>query len=157
MFGWFGKKNAQDDLQQLARHAGDIIADYGELLERGLGPLEIRDDSTLPHPKERILSAICLALATKGRGQDIRDELMQCALSLANFQKGVGKHALHPNGVDLSKFDVAAMDGNNLVSLILSNPDGKEKHDRLSPLVRADIQRIGARLQQAESLFKQQI
>ncbi len=149
MFSWLKRNKVPDELQQLARQAGGIIADYGELLEDGRGPLEIRDESTLPHPKEKILSAICLVLATEARRQDIREELMQAALSLSNFQKGVGMHALHPNGVDLTKFDVATLDGHNLASLLLSNPAGKEQHDRFSPLVRADIQRIGARLEQA--------
>lgn len=149
MFSWFKKNQVPNEKQQLARQAGGIIADYGELLESGLGSLEIRDESTLPHPKEKILSAICLVLATKGINHDIRDQLMHAALSLANFQKGVGKHALHPNGVDLTKFDVATIDATNLASLILSNPAGKEQHDRFSSLVRADLQRIGARLEQA--------
>ncbi len=89
----------------------------------------------------------------RGASPEVRIALVDCAMSLAFFQKGVGDHPVHQNGVDTTKFDASTMSGENLVALTLSNPAGKERFDRLFPLVQADIARIGRRVTDANRIW----
>jgi hypothetical protein len=83
-----------------------------------------------------------------------RGQMVDWAMSLANFQKGVGPHALHHLGFDVTKFDVSTMTGENLLALTHSNPSGKDRYDRMRPVVHADMLRIVGRIDVATSAWK---
>jgi hypothetical protein len=153
MFGWLSKKRAKTDPHRIAETAGAIIADYGDFLEKNLAGAAIQDEQQLPHSKETILAALLVALATQDFPVARRLALVDCAMYLSYFQKDVGVHPLHQLGIDMTKFDVASMSGENLVALMSSSPAGKEKYDQFFPLVQADINRIGERVNEADRLW----
>jgi hypothetical protein len=153
MFGWLSKKRAKTDPHRIAETAGAIIADYGDFLEKNLAGAAIQDEQQLPHSKETILAALLVALATQDFPVARRLALVDCAMYLSYFQKDVGVHPLRQLGIDMTKFDVASMSGENLVALMSSSPAGKEKYDQFFPLVQADINRIGERVNEADRLW----
>ncbi len=108
--------------------------------------MDIRDVKTLPHDKETILTALCVVIATQKVTEQEREHFINAALALAQFQKGVGEHPLHPLGMNITKFNVNEMSPENLLALIAGNPSGKERYDRFQLLVEADIKRIGDRV-----------
>jgi hypothetical protein len=112
------------------------------------------DEDCLPHSKDRILAALCTVLSSPGVDANDRVALVGGALTLANFQKGVGRHALHPFGLDISRFDSSTMSPENLAKLITSNPAGKERYDSLRPLVEADRERISKQIKEAELAYQ---
>src|SRR5277367_4223179 len=146
MFGWFRKKKPAIDPARLIDTVSATVADYGDFLEKTLHGGAIQDEKYLPHPKEKILTAPCVAIATQNFSPEARGALVDCAMSLAFFQKEIGNHAVHQCGVDITKFDASSMSGDNLAALLLSNPAGKENYDRLLPVVQADITRITGRV-----------
>ena len=148
-FGWFKKKKREIDPARVVAAARAIVDDYGAFLEQDPHAVAIQDEKCLPHPKEAILTALCVAIATEGASTDRRDALAAGATLLAYFQKGVGNYPVYPGGVDVSKFNVESMSGENLMALILSNPAGKEKYDNLLPRVQADTDRINRRIDEA--------
>lgn len=157
VFRWFKKQQAAAEIRNLVNNVQAIIRDYGAFLEANPIVIEIMDERLLPHPKATILDALCAAIALPGPTSEMRETLIQSALSLAQFQKGVGKHTLSPFGVDMTKFDMSAMSTENLAQLVLSNPAGKERYDRFKPSVEADIRRIGERVKQANNLHRQAV
>jgi hypothetical protein len=131
-----------------------IISDYGQFLEGSPVTVEIMDEDCLPHSKDRILAALCTVLSSPGVDANDRVALVGGALTLANFQKGVGRHALHPFGLDISRFDSSTMSPENLAKLITSNPAGKERYESLRPLVEADRERISEQIKEAELAYQ---
>jgi hypothetical protein len=89
----FGKRLPSDET---------IIRDYGAFIERhSPSPLRIEDVSSLPHPKDAILSAMLGAVVP---GNDKRNDwLISGAIFLAQFQPGVGKEPLYQGGFDLTE------------------------------------------------------
>lgn len=154
-FGWLKKKPVRIDAEKLSTAIGDIVGDYGEFLELNPNVMEIMDMKVLPHDKETILAAMCVVIETQDGTEQEREDYICCALALARFQKGVGKHTLHPLGIDVSKFDIKAMSPENLVLLMGSNPAGKERYERFRPLVQADIKRIGDRVTSANRAHRE--
>jgi len=155
MFGWLKKKQTETDPKIVADRVRAIVADFGEFLEKDPDPvgIAIQDEQKLPHNKETILTALLLALCAQDLPATQRVALVDCAMYLAYFQKGVGVHPLHQLGVDLTKFDISKMSGENLVELMSSNPAGKERYDRFFARVQADIARIGTRIHEANRLW----
>jgi hypothetical protein len=149
MFGWLRKRTPEIDPRRLAEVMGTIVADYGEFLEKTPLAGAVRDEKFLPHNKETILAALTGAIATQDFPAEKRNALADCAMSLAYFQKGVGDHAVHQIGIDITKYDISSMSGQNLAELMLSNPAGKAQYDRLLPLVQTDIHRIALRVEEA--------
>jgi hypothetical protein len=153
MFGWFKKKEPEIDPARLVDTMGAIVADYGEFLEKSPHGAAIQGEKYLPHPKENILTALCIAIATQDFSTEMRAALVDCAMSLALFQTEIGNHAVHQRGVDITKFDTSSMSSDNLAALLLSNPAGKEKYDLLFPIVQADITRITRRVTEANRIW----
>jgi len=131
-----------------------IISDYGGFLEASPVTVEIMDEDRLPHSKERILAALCAGIASPTVPAEERAALFAGALALANFQKGVGNHTLHPFGLDLSRFESSGMSTENLAKLITSNPAGKERYESFRPLVEADLERIRERVKEADHAYQ---
>jgi hypothetical protein len=127
-----------------------VINDYGQFLESSPVTVEIMDEDCLPHSKDTILAALYAVLSSPSVDAENRVALVGGALTLANFQKGIGRHALHPFGLDISRFDRSAMSTENLAKLITSNPAGKERYESLRPLVEADRERISKLIQEAD-------
>lgn len=138
-FGWLKKKQPELEPAPVSEAVGKIIADYGEFLENNPMPGVIRDERHLPHKKELILFAIRSALASQDCPSELRSSLTIAALALAQFQKDVGDD-IHPLGIDMAK--LAKMDAAEGVKLLSSNKAGKEKHDRLRPIIEAESARI---------------
>ncbi len=149
MLRWFRRKAPTVDEDTVSIAATKIIQGYGAFLEEHPVGGEIRDEIMLPYPKETILNAIYLALASTTPNGSIREHFFSSGLALASFQKGVGPHTLHPLGIDLTCFDTEEMSGENLARLVLSHPAGKERYDLFRPLVLADINRIAKKLDSA--------
>jgi len=80
-----------------------IIQDYGALMERNPPlPTRIEDVSALPHPKETILDALLIEIGQK-HPKHIDEMLQVGAVSLAQYQGGVGDEPLEMLGMDVSK------------------------------------------------------
>lgn len=141
ILGWFNKRPRRDgpDIDVNA-----VISDYGAYLEKHPIALEIRDEKNLPHPKATILYALIIAVSHVGGTQEEREGCISSALCLANFQKGVGNYPAFPLGVDIGEFTLSEMSSENLRRLILADPSGKERYEKLRPLVQDEIHRIGA-------------
>jgi hypothetical protein len=152
-FSWFRKKKPEIDPSRIAEAAFAIVDGYGEFLERNPCGPAIRDEKRLPHPKEMILTALVVTIATGRISPERREALAAGAWLLAHFQKGVGDHPVYQLGFDISQFDPSSMSGENMASLMLSNPAGKDKYDRLFPLVQADMTRINRRVTEAERMW----
>ncbi|RWP02388.1 MAG: hypothetical protein EOQ98_04015 [Mesorhizobium sp.] len=154
-FGWFKKKPVKINAEKLSTTIGNIVGDYGEFLETNPNVLEIVDVKVLPHDKETILTALCVVITKQGGTEQEREHFISAALALAQFQKGVGEHPLHPLGVDITKFNINEMSPENLLALVAGNPSGKEQYDRFKPLVEADIKRIGERVHLANRAHRE--
>jgi hypothetical protein len=133
-----------------AKDAQKIIDDYGALIERSPpSPLRIEDVSMLPHPKEMILTAACLALARSGDDQKFVTALKYGAIGLAQYQPGVGDQPLHFFGFDLSKErDLPPEDA---IERITANPT-EPRYKEFNALVEKDVERIKRILAQVESV-----
>jgi hypothetical protein len=150
VLGWFRKKQPIIDPNNFSKAVGDIIADYGEFLERNSDSMVIRDEKQLPHEKEIILKVLCIAIARRDTRPELREALIVSALSLSKFQKDVGDD-LHPLGFDFSR--LATMNTEDSLKLIGSNPVGKAKYDRMLPVVKADADRIFKQVRAAEAVY----
>lgn len=147
IFSWLKKKQNVTDPQVLSATVGKIIADYGEFIDNNPEAMVIRDEVRLPHAKEKILAALCFAIASRGTRTELREPLIVSALSLAYFQKGIGND-LYPLGFDFSVLE--SMSAEESLKMMNSNPSGKDSYDRMLPIVKADTDRILQRVQAAE-------
>jgi hypothetical protein len=154
-FSWFTKKKPSIDVENIVYNINRISSEYGAFLEHNSVTFKIIDENKLPHPKESILTALCVSIQVNNGTKNEIEALAVCAQALAFFQKGVGDHPLHQLGVDISKFDLPSMSGENLSKLILSNPAGKERYEHFLPLVQADTLRIEARIEEANRQRRQ--
>lgn len=149
--------NAQQTAPERLAAIERVISDYGRFLESSPVTVEIMDEDCLPHSKDRILAALCTVLSSPGVDAEDRMALASGALTLANFQKCVGCHALHPFGLDISRFDSSTMSSENLAKLITSNPAGKERYESLRAVVEADRERISKRIKEAELAYQRSL
>jgi hypothetical protein len=155
--GWFKKKppavdRAAVDRNALANSVSKIVTDYGAFVAGHSDLTVIRDQAGLPHDKEKLLVAFCYVLATQTLTTEMRQALTGCALSLAYYQPDVGKRDLHQTGVDLSKYDVAALSASDVKELLLGNPIDRGKYETFLPAVVADLERIRGRIGDAAAL-----
>lgn len=126
-----------------------IINDYGAFMERNpASPTRIEDVSVLPYPKKLILSAL---LAEIGRGHpQYFDEMLRIgAMSLAQYQPGIGEEPLEMLGLDVTKFPKA----NNLEALRaeakrLVEAEGRTRNqfNDFNELVEEDLRRISSKI-----------
>ena len=129
-----------------AKEAQKIIDDYGALTKRNPpSALRIEDVAKLPHPKETILTAVCLALVQRGVDQNFATALKYGAIGLAQYQSGVGEEPLHFFGFDHRKErDVPPKDAMK----------GKTRFKEFKAVVEKDVERIKKILVQVEALQK---
>ena len=145
------------DVHRKAEERINIISDYGALMEeRSSSVGSIWDVRSLPHDKKAILGAICFEII--GEDDDQKVEMLKIgALSLADYQEGVGGQPISPLGVDLSKVDSNNMTDDairDLAAKIADNPD-QERYKKYKPLVAEDISKIQSMLNKAEALRKE--
>ena len=124
---------------QIRDAAGTIVADYGECLERHPATMmAIIDAGRLPYPKETILNALCVVLASPNCSKEMRNALIVSADLLACFQERVGND-LDPIG-DIARLRSATPEA--AVELIMAQAADKPRYDRLMRQVLSDRQRI---------------
>jgi hypothetical protein len=134
-----------------------IIKEYGALMERTPPlPTRIEDVSALPHPKEAILDAL-LQEIVRGHPQHISDAMSAGAISLAQYQPGVGNDPLEMLGVDVAKLqlpnerDVEAV---RAQAKLITETESKtrERFHEFNELVIEDVKRINRMIAAAEAL-----
>lgn len=144
----FGRRVRAPATPMSPKEAQRTIKDYGALVERSPpSPLRIEDVSKLPHPKETILTAVCLVLATIGDDDEFASSLKRGALGLAQYQPDVGDEPLHFFGFDLT--EEPDLPPEEAIEQIASNPT-EDRYKRFNALVEKDIERIQKILIQVE-------
>jgi hypothetical protein len=147
---WIKERQPEIHRNRVSASMGEIIADYCEFLEDHPDPTLIRDEKRLPHGKELILGALCMFIGSRAPRSELREALIASALSLSRFQKNVGDD-LHPLGFDFSR--LATMNFEESLKLIGRNSSGREKYDRMLPIVKVDADRIMQRVKAINSGF----
>jgi hypothetical protein len=131
-----------------------IIRDYRAFMERTPSlPTRIEDVSALPYPKELILEALLLEIGRE-QLQDIEATMYVAAISLAQYQVGVGAKPLEMLGIDISKFPRT----NDLKKLreqakmfMDTQSRTKERFDHFNRLVEEDLRNITSKIAAAKS------
>ena len=113
----------------------------------------IKDLSVLPYPKEIILDAILLELA-RGPSEHMTNSLSVGAISLAQYQPGVGEKPLKM--LDVDEFP-SANDEAAMTALIqrLARPEAeanKARFDSFNRVVEEDLKKINAKVAAAREL-----
>lgn len=159
---WTPKSKAAVSAQSLANRQAaltreKIIQEYGALMERTPPlPTRIEDVSALPHPKEEILDALLQEIVRR-HPQHISDAMRAGAISLAQYQPGVGNDPLEMLGVDVAKLqlpnerDVEAL---RAQAKLIAETESKtrERFREFNKLVTEDLKRINAMIAAAEAL-----
>jgi hypothetical protein len=159
---WTPKSKAAASAQSLANRQAaltreKIIQEYGALMERTPPlPTRIEDVSALPHPKEAILEALLQEIVRR-HPQHISDAMRAGAISLAQYQPGVGNDPLEMLGVDVAKLqlpnerDVEAL---RAQAKLIAETESKtrERFHEFNKLVTEDLKRINAMIAAAEAL-----
>lgn len=129
-----------------------LVAAYGLFLETlGAEPLEISDVRHLPFDKNALLEALCLELVRAATDHE-REAIKIGALTLAQFQEGVGDQPLNPLGMRLPRVIPETDEGlEALFDSIGDNPDS-ERYDAFKALCDEETTSIWARLLAAEEL-----
>jgi hypothetical protein len=159
---WTPKSTAAVSAHSLANRQAEltrekIIKEYGALMERTPPlPTRIEDVSALPHPKEAILNAL-LQEIVRGHPQHINDAMRAGAISLAQYQPGVGNGSLEMLGVDVTKLQLP--NERNVEALraqakLITETESKtrERFHEFNKLVTEDLKRINAMIAAAEAL-----
>jgi hypothetical protein len=139
VFAWATTKMPKIDREALAARVGEVIADYSAFISNNPGIAVLRDVSRLPHDREKIVMALCFAIATRDVAPRLRKSLAECALSLAYFQPNVGERDLFQSGADVAR-------------LLTGEPTDKERYASFLPAVQADRALINLRINAAIDL-----
>jgi hypothetical protein len=116
-----------------------IIQDFGALMERRPPlPTRIEDVSALPHPKATILDALLFELG-QGHPKHMAEMLRVAAISLAQYQPGVGREPLEMLGADISKFPATLAEAKRAAPALSKMRDRFKEFDKL---VQDDLRRI---------------
>lgn len=148
--------NMNEKNHQKAARRLEVISDYGEFLEHNPTAGEIRDAKDLPHPKEEILDAICLELVREE--DDSRHEALKVgALTLADFQAGVGTEPLSMLGVSIEEMASPPESDEALRALAarMANNPNRERYETFKALADEESATIQAKLAAAEQLRQQ--
>jgi hypothetical protein len=144
MFAWARTKTPTIDREALAARVGEIIADYSAFISNNPGVAVLRDVSRLPHDREKIIMALCFAIATRDVAPRTRKSLAECALSLAYFQPDVGERDLFHSGRDAAEYVASGLTG---------EPTDEERYASFLPAVQADRALINLRIIAAFDLW----
>jgi hypothetical protein len=108
-----------------------IIQDYGALLERNPPlPTRIEDISVLPHPKAAILDALIFEIG-RGHPKHVDDMLRFGAISLAQYQRDVGREPLEMLGTDARDLPPKLAEEKHLALVLTKMQDRFKKFDEL--------------------------
>jgi hypothetical protein len=132
----------------------NIITDFGALMARSPAlPTRIEDVSALPHPKDAILSALLLEL-TRGHDARMNEVLKVGAISLAQFQPGVGPEPLYMLGLPDSEVFAEGRDKEELMALAkrVTEHPARARFDEFNLKVAQDLKEIEAKLAAADKL-----
>ena len=144
-----------EENRRKAEERARIIADYGAFMARNPsgGGGQIWDVKCLPHDKDAILDAICLEIVREN-DENRLEAFKMGALSLADYQDGVGDQPISMLGVDLTSEDPASLNDDDLRALaakVADNP-GRERFETYKPVVDKNLTEIQAKLLAAEQL-----
>jgi hypothetical protein len=130
-----------------------IISDYGAYMEHNPPlPTRIEDVSVLPHPKEMILDALLMEIR-RGHPTHLNEMMKVGAISLAQYQPGVGNEPLEYLGMHISKLprtkDLEAL---RTQAKLLAEAQIKtqDRFNEFSKLVQDDLRRISSKIAAAE-------
>jgi hypothetical protein len=98
----FLKRKQKHPVSSIQREARErVIRDYGALVASNPPlPTRIEDTSMLPHPKDIILDALIYEIG-RGYAANVEESLIGCAITLAQYQVGVGNKPLEMLSLDL--------------------------------------------------------
>ena len=120
-----------------------IIQDYGAFIERNPPlPTRIEDTSVLPHPKAAILEALIFEIE-QGHPKHVDDMLRFGAISLAQYQRGVGREPLEVLGTDARDLPPQLAGEKHLAELLTKMQDRFKKFDEL---LQNDLRLINGRI-----------
>ena len=109
-----------------------IIQDYGALMERNPPlPTRIEDVSVLPHPKAAILDALIFEIGQE-HPKHIDDMLRFGAISLAQYQRDVGREPLEMLGTDARNLPRKLAEQKHLAEVLSKMQDRFKKFDELA-------------------------
>ena len=109
-----------------------IIQDYGALMERNPSlPTRIEDVSVLPHPKAAILDALIFEIGQE-HPKHIDDMLRFGAISLAQYQRDVGREPLEMLGTDARNLPRKLAEQKHLAEVLSKMQDRFKKFDELA-------------------------
>jgi hypothetical protein len=127
-----------------------IIGAFGSLMQRNPPlPTRIEDVSVLPYPKDVILRAL-LEEMRGAHPKRMLDDMQVAALSLAQYQQGIGKVPVEMLGADLAKLpktsdlDALRREARQLVG-------AADRFAGFDKLVKDDMRRIRSALQSIKS------
>jgi hypothetical protein len=115
-------------------------------------PTRIEDVSVLPHPKEMILDALLMEIR-RGHPTHLNEMMKVGAISLAQYQPGVGNEPLEYLGMDIGKLprtkDLEAL---RTQAKLLAEAQIKtqDRFNEFSKLVQDDLRRISSKIAAAE-------
>ena len=139
------KKNADRRLQ--------VISDFGQFLEANPSGGNICDASELPHPKEEILDAIFLQLVAV-EDENLRSALEVAAITLADFQEGVGSEPLSPLGIPVEELVQSKEDAITIANKIANNANSG-RYETFKAKVNKELIDMKARFMASEQLRNQ--
>ena len=120
-----------------------IIQDYGAFIERNPPlPTRIEDTSVLPHPKAAILEALIFEIE-QGHPKHVDDMLRFGAISLAQYQRDVGRDPLEMLGTAARDLPPKLAEEKHLAELLTKIQDRFKKFDEL---VQDDLRLINGRI-----------
>jgi hypothetical protein len=120
-----------------------IIQDYGALMERNPPlPTRIEDVAVLPHPKAAILDALIFEIG-QGHPKHIDDMLRFGAISLAQYQRDVGREPLEMLGTDARNLPRKLAEEKHLAEVLTKMQDRFKKFDELA---QTDLRLINAKI-----------
>lgn len=91
---WNNAKRYVDAMIQYNKTDEEIVSDYGSFISKHHRIEKIYDVSKLPHPKERIIDALCRLSVKKTNSDEYNKAIANTFLMLAQFQEGVGRKDL---------------------------------------------------------------
>ena len=163
MWGWLKRlgSSSQETLDRgddilvrnirAARHRIQVIQDYGKTLgEHAAKSGHFWDVNLLPHKKEDILDALSMEIVIMDDA-DKRGQLEVAAVSLADYQPGVGQQPMFILGVDLSNISLSDRNATDVAKLIAKNASS-DKLQQIKSQHEQDILRIQGIISAANQL-----
>lgn len=142
--------------QKKADRRAEVISDFGQFLELNPTGIEITDISKLPHNKEEILDAICMQMIVTD-DESLFSALEVAAITLADFQEGVGSEPLNSLGVSAEQLLQSSESNEDALALarkITDNPN-EAKYETFRAIADEDLTNIQAKIMAAKQIREQ--